>query len=47
MLHGTTVDGVTPIKHSPAFFDADNIVVEQFFTASDDGTRILFRRATP
>ena len=42
MLHGTTVDGVTPIKHSPAFFDADNIVVEQFFTASDDGTRIPY-----
>jgi prolyl oligopeptidase len=42
LLHGTTVAGVAPIKHGPAFFDSSDMVVEQFFTASDDGTRIPY-----
>ncbi|NNG98991.1 S9 family peptidase [Gordonia araii NBRC 100433] len=42
LLHGTTVDGVAPIKHSPEFYDSSDVVAEQFFTSSDDGTRIPY-----
>ncbi|GAA3027301.1 prolyl oligopeptidase family serine peptidase [Gordonia defluvii] len=42
LLHGTTVDGVEPIKHSPEFYDASDVIAEQFFTPSDDGTAIPY-----
>ncbi|QKT06160.1 S9 family peptidase [Gordonia sp. X0973] len=42
LFYGTSTDGVTPIKHSPAFFDATDVVAEQRFTTSDDGTRIPY-----
>ncbi|HEY0638283.1 MAG TPA: prolyl oligopeptidase family serine peptidase [Pseudonocardiaceae bacterium] len=31
-----------PVKRSPAFFDATGVRVEQFFTTSDDGTRVPY-----
>ncbi|MFT4200582.1 prolyl oligopeptidase family serine peptidase [Gordonia sp. (in: high G+C Gram-positive bacteria)] len=42
LLHGTTTGGVEPIKHSPSFYDSSDVVAEQFFTTSDDGTRIPY-----
>ncbi|GED96695.1 prolyl oligopeptidase family serine peptidase [Gordonia crocea] len=42
LLHGNTIDGVGPIKHSPEFYDSTGVVAEQFFTTSDDGTRIPY-----
>jgi prolyl oligopeptidase len=35
---------VREIKSSPAFFDADDLVVTQHFTASADGTRVPYFR---
>jgi prolyl oligopeptidase len=42
LLHGTSAGPVREIKSSPAFFDADGIVVSQEFAASADGTRVPY-----
>ncbi|MCX6470196.1 MAG: prolyl oligopeptidase family serine peptidase [Corynebacteriales bacterium] len=42
LLHGTTVDGVAPLKQSPAHFDADGISATQHFATSDDGTSVPY-----
>lgn len=31
-----------PLKHAPAFFDADDLVAEQHFATSQDGTRVPY-----
>jgi prolyl oligopeptidase len=42
LLHGVSAGPVSEIKSSPAFFDADDLVVTQRFTASADGTRVPY-----
>jgi prolyl oligopeptidase len=42
LLHGTPTGGVCEIKSSPAFFDADDLVVTQHFSTSADGTRVPY-----
>ena len=42
LLHGASAGPVREIKSSPAFFDADDLVVTQHFTASADGTRVPY-----
>jgi prolyl oligopeptidase len=42
LLHGASAGPVTEIKSSPAFFDADDLVVTQHFTSSSDGTRVPY-----
>ncbi|MGV9670205.1 prolyl oligopeptidase family serine peptidase [Gordonia sp. NPDC003504] len=42
LLHGESGGETTVIKHTPAFFDADKVVAEQFFATSDDGTAIPY-----
>jgi prolyl oligopeptidase len=42
LLHGTSTGSVREIKSSPAFFDADDLVVAQQFATSADGTRIPY-----
>ena len=42
LLHGSSAGPVREIKSSPAFFDADDLVVTQHFTASADGTRVPY-----
>ncbi|MFY1651406.1 prolyl oligopeptidase family serine peptidase [Solwaraspora sp. WMMB762] len=47
LLHGT-VDGPTrPVKTGPAFFDADQMTVRQFFAVSADGTEVPYFLVTP
>ena len=42
LLRGTDDGRLEQIKSSPAFFDAENLSVEQFFATSDDGTPIPY-----
>jgi prolyl oligopeptidase len=42
LLHGPSAGPVREIKSSPAFFDADDLVVTRHFTASADGTRVPY-----
>jgi len=42
LLHGTSAGPLREIKSSPAFFNADNLVVTQHFAASVDGTRVPY-----
>ncbi|MBT0566971.1 prolyl oligopeptidase family protein [Williamsia sp. CHRR-6] len=42
LLHGTTTDGVSVLKQTPAFFDADGISAHQHFVTSDDGTSVPY-----
>jgi prolyl oligopeptidase len=39
---GADPDTVEVLKRAPAFFDADNLTVDQFTTTSEDGTRIPY-----
>jgi prolyl oligopeptidase len=39
---GTLGTQATPLKRSPAFFDAKGLVVEQHFAKSKDGTRVPY-----
>ena len=42
LLHGDSGVDATVIKHSPEFFDAENISAEQHFATSDDGTQVPY-----
>jgi prolyl oligopeptidase len=43
LYYGTLGKGkATPIKHTPAFFDAKGLEVQQYFVASKDGTRVPY-----
>jgi prolyl oligopeptidase len=42
LLHGPSAGPVREIKSSPALFDADDLVVTQHFTPSQDGTRVPY-----
>lgn len=42
LLRGTGSGGLEQIKSAPSFFDAENIAVEQYFVASQDGTSIPY-----
>ncbi|VBA34542.1 Prolyl endopeptidase [Mycobacterium innocens] len=42
LLRGTDDGQLAPIKSAPAFFDAENLTVAQYFTKSDDGTAIPY-----
>jgi prolyl oligopeptidase len=42
LLHGAAGGALTEIKSAPAFFDADNMEVSQYFATSDDGTRVPY-----
>ncbi|BBX75074.1 S9 family peptidase [Mycobacterium shinjukuense] len=42
LLRGTADGQLAPIKSAPAFFDAENTTVAQYFTASADGTRVPY-----
>ncbi|KZS71186.1 peptidase [Mycobacterium kansasii] len=42
LLRGTDDGQLAPIKSAPAFFDAENLTVAQYFTESDDGTAIPY-----
>lgn len=42
LLHGPAGGRLTQIKSAPAFFDAENIVVDQRFASSDDGTAVPY-----
>jgi prolyl oligopeptidase len=42
LLHGASAGPIREIKSSPAFFDADDLVVTQHFTASSDGTQVPY-----
>jgi prolyl oligopeptidase len=42
LLRGTDADTLEQIKSAPAFFDAENLDVQQYFAISDDGTSIPY-----
>ncbi|QUR66213.1 prolyl oligopeptidase family serine peptidase [Mycobacterium spongiae] len=42
LLRGTDTGPLDPIKSAPAFFDAENLSVAQYFTTSDDGTSVPY-----
>ena len=42
LLYGSVGEPLREIKSAPAFFDAEDIVVEQHFTVSADGTRVPY-----
>ncbi|WP_260860771.1 prolyl oligopeptidase family serine peptidase [Mycobacterium tilburgii] len=42
LLRGTDARHLEPIKSAPAFFDAENLDVQQYFVPSKDGTRIPY-----
>ncbi|WAC53842.1 prolyl oligopeptidase family serine peptidase [Gordonia sp. SL306] len=42
LLYGESGAGPEVIKQSPSFFDADDVVAEQHFATSDDGTRVPY-----
>ncbi|OBK70744.1 prolyl oligopeptidase family protein [Mycobacterium sp. 1274761.0] len=42
LLHGPVEGPLEQIKAAPSFFDAENIVVAQYFAASKDGTSIPY-----
>lgn len=42
LLHGSSTDGVAPIKQSPALFDTDNVSAAQYFSTSKDGTKVPY-----
>ncbi|MBA4023457.1 MAG: S9 family peptidase [Gordonia sp.] len=42
LLHGSSTDGVAPIKQSPALFDTTNVTASQYFATSDDGTQVPY-----
>ncbi|MFT4043585.1 MAG: prolyl oligopeptidase family serine peptidase [Gordonia sp. (in: high G+C Gram-positive bacteria)] len=42
LLHGRSGGALTAIKRSPAFFDSDSVVAEQFFATSDDSTAVPY-----
>jgi prolyl oligopeptidase len=42
LLHGKADGTVSPIKRAPAFFDAANFDVAQYFATSDDGTQVPY-----
>ncbi|OZG30254.1 S9 family peptidase [Williamsia sp. 1138] len=42
LLHGSSTDGVAPIKQSPALFDTANVTASQYFATSDDGTQVPY-----
>jgi prolyl oligopeptidase len=42
LLHGPVAGPLEQIKSAPAFFDAQNVSVTQYFAVSDDGTAIPY-----
>jgi prolyl oligopeptidase len=42
LLRGTDAEQLEPIKSAPAFFDAENLDVQQYFVPSKDGTSIPY-----
>ncbi|WP_454164553.1 prolyl oligopeptidase family serine peptidase [Gordonia iterans] len=42
LLHGNATTGVSVIKQAPEFFDASDVITEQFFATSADGTQIPY-----
>jgi prolyl oligopeptidase len=43
LYYGTLGEGdAKPLKHTPAFFDASNNTVQQFFATSQDGTHVPY-----
>jgi prolyl oligopeptidase len=42
LLHGTPSGPLEQIKSAPAFFDAENITVTQYFATSSDGTAVPY-----
>ncbi|MFT4125664.1 MAG: prolyl oligopeptidase family serine peptidase [Gordonia sp. (in: high G+C Gram-positive bacteria)] len=42
LLHGDAGRTARVVKSTPAFFDADSVVAEQFFATSEDGTAIPY-----
>ncbi|MBX9640802.1 MAG: prolyl oligopeptidase family serine peptidase, partial [Mycobacteriaceae bacterium] len=42
LLRGTGSGELEPIKSAPSFFDAENLYVQQYFVASQDGTSIPY-----
>ncbi|MDL9936948.1 prolyl oligopeptidase family serine peptidase [Gordonia sp. ABSL1-1] len=42
LLHGDSGVDATTIKSTPAYFDAEQVIAEQHFTDSDDGTAIPY-----
>jgi prolyl oligopeptidase len=42
LLRGTGADRLEQIKSAPAFFDAENLDVKQYFVPSEDGTKIPY-----
>jgi prolyl oligopeptidase len=42
LLRGTDAESLEQIKSAPAFFDAENLDVQQYFVASKDGTKIPY-----
>ena len=42
LLRGTGADPLEQIKSAPAFFDAENLSIEQYFATSKDGTAIPY-----
>ena len=42
LLYGKVGGGVEELKQAPAFFDADDILTEQFFATSLDGTQVPY-----
>lgn len=47
LLHGSVDGPVHPVKTGPAFFDADQMTVRQFFAVSADGTEVPYFLVTP
>ncbi|MYR07051.1 prolyl oligopeptidase family serine peptidase [Gordonia sp. SID5947] len=42
LLYGESGKGPEVIKQSPSFFDADDVIAEQHFATSDDGTQVPY-----
>ncbi|MBY4573804.1 S9 family peptidase [Gordonia paraffinivorans] len=42
LLHGDSGRAPRVIKQSPAFFDPESLIAEQFFATSDDGTKVPY-----
>ncbi|AOW93262.1 prolyl oligopeptidase [Rhodococcus sp. WMMA185] len=42
LLYGTVGGPLEPVKQAPSFFDADGMLVSQFFAVSEDGTEIPY-----
>lgn len=42
LLYGSSTEGVSVLKQTPSFFDADQVTTSQYFATSDDGTKIPY-----